>query len=294
MVWVPAASQAKDHPYNPQQQHHAKTGAEPAKPLAPPAKQSVKRPAIYQPECRHAHDREEYSLCVEIKAADEAQKAGQAAIVLGRIQTIGLFLSLVFTGWAAWAAADAAKAARDSLNDARADAAEQAERFRLQLDVADRSAQAASSAALAAERHADEFANGLRTVDRAYVFMGANNLAYDRGANTSSLKLGLFNMGKTPARICSMAYRVFPSDAQLAEIRNYEGASLFETDTIFSSGERADIIDVPNIYPTGFLAGFVEYEDIFKARHTSRFCILYNGMTRTYQTAGNESWNESD
>lgn len=76
----------------------------------------------------------EYSL----HSAKGAESGNLLAFSQAKTSAIGLILSafsVAFTGWAALEAAKAAQAARDAVEDSRADAKEEAERFARQLDL---------------------------------------------------------------------------------------------------------------------------------------------------------------
>ncbi len=125
----------------------------PTKAWAAATEQPPKAAPEYKPECWKPRDKEEMTLCADIRATKAAERASELAgeqVLIGWFQAGGLLVSLAFTGWAAWAAAAAAKAAKASVEDARKDAGEQSRRFDAQLKVATDAANATLSLATAA------------------------------------------------------------------------------------------------------------------------------------------------
>jgi hypothetical protein len=115
------------------------------------------------------------------------------------------------------------------------------------------------------------------------------------------IKIGMKNTGRTRAAI-TRAYGEF-SQMMLGEQPVYNpliGTS-YVTDLSMAANDKSDF---PYSFTTRhigdqFFFGFIEYKDIFKKTHTSRFCMrimpaLENGKSGKFQFAGNDRWRECD
>ncbi|MGA8695521.1 MAG: hypothetical protein WB689_17115 [Xanthobacteraceae bacterium] len=115
------------------------------------------------------------------------------------------------------------------------------------------------------------------------------------------IKIGIKNTGRTRAAI-TRAYGEF-SQKPLGErpIYNRLVGTSYVTDVSMGANDQADF---PHNFRTRHVAeqfffGCVEYRDIFKNTHTSRFCVRIfpaseNGKSGKLQFAGNDNWRECD
>jgi len=157
---------------------------------------------------------------------------------------------------------------------------------------------------------------GVIDLERAYVDAGPNETTtgfvtdppsprgyYKPGEDPMEVvvKIGMKNTGRTRATI-SRVYGEF-SQGNLGEKPIYHpilGIN-YVTDLSLSAGESGSF---PHDFRTRhigeqFFFGFLEYKDIFKTTHTSRFCMMIypakeNGKSGKLQFAGNDSWRECD
>lgn len=263
-----------------------------AKPRAPSEK-AVKAPAVYKPECLKPRDSEEYSLCVNIAAAEAAKKAtdlANAQVRLGWLQIGGLLISLVFTGWAAVAAAHAAKAARDSVEDARSDAAEQAHRFTKQLMVSQQAADAATVAAASAKEQIELAEKRSIMQLRAYVFVIESNIREIGIGKRPQAYVKIKNTGNTPAYDCFtwIGIGLIPyiqgdpppsCPDELRKPRNAIGPS-DEKHIIAYLGSDLTEFHINQIISGELcfrLVGGIEYTDTFGIIRETRFNMVYGG-----------------
>lgn len=211
LVFEPAIPLEADQPTSQPDRYYQAGGAE----CGPEGLQRVpaKEQQAKATECAKARDdqrREQSDLEQQTRAAN----AGTVLVHITKHQTkIALLqavlslLGVVATGLAAWAAVVAANAARSSVEDARKDAAEQADRFGYQLKAAQDAAQAASRGARATSRLATEAAKQVRVSElaserqlRAYVMAGELKVRNFRPGMHPVFWYSLKNRGQTPAK----------------------------------------------------------------------------------------------
>lgn len=204
--------------------------------------------------------------------------AGFTAVLTFATIALGLFTYLLW------------RETKRAVEDGVASAKTQETRFEDQLKVAAEAAKAATKGADVAER-------AMTVVERAYVFGGIDALT---STEDGRIKIGIvaYNHGKTPARIRTMRYGVFGTDGNGMIIwptnADYSQAETHTTDTILGAGREGPLITYSGISPRGILYGQISYDDIFKVKHFSRFCIQYDSLKSEATTAGNETWNEYD
>lgn len=221
-------------------------------------------------ECEGPKSAEQENLCLQRRATEAAEgQAAQARIanhwshhqaLLDALQAGGLAVSVILTGWAALEAGRAARAA-------------------------------ARSNKLTEE--------GMTILERAYAYGAIDVYPLETMSQESAkLMIIVMNKGKTPARVREVHIGVFPELGQgllgHPTTPDYSGATKLDTDTVFGAGEGGTIMDFGNAPLSGIAYGMVIYDDVFGARHTSRFFMSYNAVTRAGGTIANEAWNECD
>lgn len=190
------------------------------------------------------------------------------------------------------------------------------------LRDAEAAAKAASDTAMAAKEQVEvtkaqiEITKiGIFDLERAYLDAGPSEIMtgfvtdpppvrafYQKGDPMEvTIKIGMKNTGRTRAAI-TRVYGEF-SQMNLGEQPVYNSliGTSFVTDVSMAANDKSDF---PNSFRTRhigdqFFFGFIEYKDIFKKTHTSRFCMRImpateNGKSGKLQFAGNDRWRECD
>jgi hypothetical protein len=195
-------------------------------------------------------------------------------------------------------------------------AAVQASQMKISIRESANAAAAAQSAALAAQQQVEVAKIGIFDLERAYIDAGPTEITtsfvidssptrthYKQGIDPLEviIKIGLKNTGRTRAAI-THAYGEF-SQANLGEspIYNTVAGTTYVTDLSMAANDQATF---PYYFRTRliveqFFFGFIEYKDIFRTSHTSRFCMRVfpaseNGKSGKFQFAGNDRWRECD
>ena len=115
------------------------------------------------------------------------------------------------------------------------------------------------------------------------------------------IKIGMKNSGRTRAAINRAYGEFFQGNLGERPTYNFEAGITYVTDLSVAADEAGDF---PHDFRTRrigeqFFFGFIEYKDIFKKIHTSRFCLmiipsLENGKRGKMQFAGRDAWRECD
>jgi hypothetical protein len=196
--------------------------------------------------------------------------------------------------------------------------------MRVAMNDTAEAAQAASDAAKAAtaqvrlaEAQIEVTKIGIFDLERAILDLGRYSIVtsfvthpspasgfYQHGVDPLEVvvKISLKNTGRTRAAIIQV-HGEFAQGTNLSGERAYSRlvGTTYRTDFTLSAGAEAEF---PYAFKTmvvaeQFFFGYVEYEDIFRRRHTSRFCLrIYpvgeNDKPWKWQLAGSDKWREGD
>jgi hypothetical protein len=153
--------------------------------------------------------------------------------------------------------------------------------------------------------------NSERTVqnlERAFLAVGATKIqknlrpADDQGYTSPFVRMTLYvhNTGRTGA-IITKVYGEFSETPPAGNKPIYQHGMDHIADFSIAAGVSSDL--TPFNFETDFMGnqffwGYVEYLDIFKIRHTARFCAAIfpndpSGVGK-YQLAGSDAWRECD
>jgi hypothetical protein len=150
----------------------------------------------------------------------------------------------------------------------------------------------AANAARAAARH-------IPAVDRAYIFIQPNEKGGFIGPGSQTVAfVEVQNFGPTPGFLETL-YGEFSRTEPKGRKPRYDPSRgvTFTVDTAIGNFESPTPLhqrfEAPGIDPIYFF-GYVEYRDIFKRRHTSRFCALLDPITGSSNLAGDRAWNGWD
>jgi len=152
----------------------------------------------------------------------------------------------------------------------------------------------ATAARLAAEQ--------IRSVERAYLFVAPTNITLDDTRIETTVHIRVDNPGRTPG-ILTLVYGQFSKKPPQGEHPVYEGggSKAFELVVNSSNGVGAHDPAANVILPVTFKIdfadpihfwGYVEYLDILKKQHTSRYCALIHPEQGQWEIAGGRAWND--
>jgi hypothetical protein len=152
----------------------------------------------------------------------------------------------------------------------------------------------AAAARLAAEQ--------IPAVERAYLFVTPANITLDDARTETTVHLRVDNPGRTPG-ILTKVYGQFSKRAPAGDAPVYEGGGSKEFELIINSSNGLSPLDPASsvILPVTFKIdftdpihfwGYVDYLDILKKQHTSRFCTLIYPTQGKWEIAGGRSWND--
>ncbi|HEX7533060.1 MAG TPA: hypothetical protein VF340_07470 [Methyloceanibacter sp.] len=153
---------------------------------------------------------------------------------------------------------------------------------------------AANAARIAAEQ--------IRSVERAYLFAAPTNITLDDTRTETTVHIRVDNPGRTPG-ILTLVYGQFSKKPPQGENPVYEGggSKAFELVVNSSNGAGAHDPAANVILPVTFKIdfadpihfwGYVEYLDILKKPHTTRFCALIYPAQGKWEIAGGRAWND--
>jgi hypothetical protein len=150
----------------------------------------------------------------------------------------------------------------------------------------------AANAARAAARH-------IPAVDRAYIFIQPSEKAGFIGPGSQTVAfVEVQNFGPTPGFLETL-YGEFSRTEPKGKKPRYDSSRgrKFAVDTAIGKFETPTPLhqrfEAPGVDPIYFF-GYVEYRDIFKRQHTSRFCALLDPITGSSNLAGDRGWNGWD
>jgi hypothetical protein len=152
----------------------------------------------------------------------------------------------------------------------------------------------AAAARIAAEQ--------IPAVERAYLFVTPTNITLDDARTETTVHLRVDNPGRTPG-ILTMVYGQFSKRAPAGEKPVYDGGGSKEFELVINSSNGLNPYDPASgvILPVTFKIdftdpihfwGYVEYLDILKKPHTSRFCTQIYPTQGTWEVAGGRGWND--
>jgi hypothetical protein len=163
-----------------------------------------------------------------------------------------------------------------------------------QARIANRSAEAAKSAAQTAGATLDESKRAFKTEQRAYVT--PQSVAFDtepQPGKSVGLTLTLNNSGRTPATKCTYDTRMEVNGKVAPAYSPHETGGVIASQEVMHkhyivnfSHNKADF----NAGAALAIKGSVEYHDIFKDCHVTTFCAVYDGGERVFKfcSTGNE------
>jgi hypothetical protein len=136
--------------------------------------------------------------------------------------------------------------------------------------------------------------------ERAYFFSGPveqSGIEIDIEAGFMRVQMEVENSGRTLGILKKLCV-AFTSEVPQGNVVQYEGDAFktFEYDTVVRAGAKRPFtgrLESPFPVMKVFLIGYIEYVDIFKASHLSRFCIEVDPDGQ-YGPAGDPTWNDWD
>ena len=145
-------------------------------------------------------------------------------------------------------------------------------------------------------------AEQIPAVERAYLFIAPTNITLDETRTETTVHLRVDNPGRTPG-ILTMVYGQFSKKPPKGEAPDYEGGGSKEFELVVSSSnglsphDPASNVILPVTFKIDFIDpihfwGYVEYLDILKKPHTSRFCTLIYPAQGKWEIAGGRAWND--
>ena len=146
--------------------------------------------------------------------------------------------------------------------------------------------------------------NNLRVLERAYVFGGPTNIRLEQNRTKTFLQITVDNPGRTPA-ILRYFYGEFSEQAPLGDTPKYDRIKSTPCELVLNSSVGINPTDPNNmiVLPAEFRSdvtdphffwGYIEYADIFKTVHTSRFCTMIYPANGKFQLVGPPAWNDWD
>jgi hypothetical protein len=196
----------------------------------------------------------------------------------------------------------------------------QLEYMRKGMEDATTAARAASNAAIAAKEQVEvakaqiEITKiGIFDLERAYLDAGPveiktqfrnrpGAIVYRPGDPLEvAVTVGMKNTGRTRAAITSAHGEFSTNELGPTPIYNKLVGTTYVTDVSLSAGESEDFpfkFCSPHIGDQ-FFFGFIEYKDIFKNSHKSKFCVFLkpgrqNGESGKFHFSGSDAWRECD
>jgi hypothetical protein len=159
-------------------------------------------------------------------------------------------------------------------------------------------AQSTREAALAAKAAADQ----IPVLERAYIFAAPANIKVDQARTKTTLQIAVDNPGRTPG-ILTAIYGQYSPQAPLGEEPVYEGGHSEPLDWVINSSVGLNALDSENKlvlpYTFGidfadpiFFWGYLDYLDVFRKPHSTRFCFLIYPGDGKWQGAGSRVWND--
>jgi hypothetical protein len=150
----------------------------------------------------------------------------------------------------------------------------------------------AANAAKGAAKH-------IPAVERAYIFIQPSDKGGFVGPDEKTVAfVEVQNFGPTPGFLETLYGEFSPTQPKGTKPRyNPSKGTKFAVDDVIGKFDVPTPLDqrfeVPGVDPIYFF-GYVEYRDIFKQRHTSRFCALLKPMKGTSALAGERAWSSWD
>jgi hypothetical protein len=149
-------------------------------------------------------------------------------------------------------------------------------------------------AANAARRAAEH----IPTVERAYLFAAPAFIGANQERTETTIEISVDNPGRTPGILTSI-YGQFSQKPPKGDAPQYNGGGSypFELTVNCSNGDPRAKAVLPVVFKTDFAEqqffwGYIEYLDIFKKPHTSRFCTVIFPAESRWQIAGGRAWND--
>lgn len=158
-----------------------------------------------------------------------------------------------------------------------------------------RSVKAAELAASAAVASNKQTARHLRTLERAYLFGGPKGIVPHIPSQRLTVGFYVQNVGRTPAFLKRVIGDF--SDAVPFGEPSYEETerTILKTDLVIegqSDGINIKLNFESRLLNQTYFFGYIEYLDVFKTPHVSRFCFLIHGNVGKYEIAGPPAWND--
>jgi hypothetical protein len=149
-------------------------------------------------------------------------------------------------------------------------------------------------AANAARRAAEH----IPAVERAYLFATPAYIGANQDRTETMIEITVDNPGRTPGILTSI-YGQFSQKPPKGDVPHYNGGGSypFELAVNSSNGDPRARVVLPVVFKTDFAEqqffwGYIEYLDIFKRSHTSRFCCAIFPAESRWQIAGGRGWND--
>jgi hypothetical protein len=140
----------------------------------------------------------------------------------------------------------------------------------------------------------------VQNLERAFLSVGPTRIEqlYRSSPTTPFVRLTLYvhNTGRTGA-IIKRVYGEFSRVPPDGRKPMYKNGNDMITDLSVAANEKDELSPVAfedDFHGDQFFWGYLEYLDIFKIEHKSRFCAAIFPASGKYQIAGNEHWRECD
>jgi hypothetical protein len=155
-------------------------------------------------------------------------------------------------------------------------------------------------AAVAAKTAAEH----IPAVERAYMFAGIGPPPHGMQIASNGvprIKLEIRNYGATPG-VLKFVYVTFSFEKPVEKKPVYvagEGTQYEKYDVVITREDRPLLLPLSIIGPSigvhqlCYFLGYIEYLDIFKTKHTSRFCVSINAAGN-WEPIGPPAWNDWD
>jgi hypothetical protein len=145
-------------------------------------------------------------------------------------------------------------------------------------------------------------AEQIPAAERAYLFVTPTNILLDDTRTETTVHLRVDNAGRTPG-ILTMVYGQFSKKPPKGDTPVYEGGGSKEFELVINSSngmnphDPASAVILPVTFKIDYAEpihfwGYVEYLDILKRQHTSRFCTLIYPVQGKWEIAGSRAWND--
>jgi hypothetical protein len=149
-------------------------------------------------------------------------------------------------------------------------------------------------AANAAQRAAEH----IPAVERAYLFAAPAFIGANQDKTETTVEITVDNPGRTPGILTSI-YGQFSNKPPKGDAPHYNGGGShpFELTVNSTNGDPRARVVLPVVFKTDFAEqqffwGYIEYLDIFKKKHISRFCTLIFPAESRWQVTGGRAWND--